>query len=276
MADGPLLLGPGHDAPAHVEDLAVNPAGLLAGQVDHHRGHIFGLSAHLKRGPGQPHLFPNLAGPVRHGGGHPGVGRGGNAVYGHPVAAQVQGRNPGKTGNGGLGRPVVGLAGVANKAAGGAEGYDPAVALLAHQHRGRLHHRKVALKVDPDDLIPLHLGLWPLFTWFLAGITIALITRRSRESVIPPLIASTLTYLLVLGLSIYVLPRVPGAMSWEVYLTALAKQIIIDGPLDFAFLFAFPLFTALISASFVEALTPKKQVYRVNRPRRFWEWSEEE
>ncbi|MEM0336802.1 MAG: hypothetical protein QW173_02000 [Candidatus Caldarchaeum sp.] len=122
----------------------------------------------------------------------------------------------------------------------------------------------------------LHLGLWPLFTWFLAGITIALITRRSRESVIPPLIASTLTYLLVLGLSIYVLPRVPGAMSWEVYLTALAKQIIIDGPLDFAFLFAFPLFTALISASFVEALTPKKQVYRVNRPRRFWEWSEEE
>nr|BAJ48736.1 hypothetical protein HGMM_F05B08C18 [Candidatus Caldarchaeum subterraneum] len=130
--------------------------------------------------------------------------------------------------------------------------------------------------VMPPMGTTLHLGLWPLFTWFLAGLTVALITRRARESVIPPLIASTLTYLLVLGLSIYVLPRVPGAMSWEVYLTALAKQIIIDGPLDFAFLFALPLFTAMISAGFLEALTPKKQVYRVNRPRRFWEWSEEE
>ncbi|MEM0349104.1 MAG: hypothetical protein QXE96_06060 [Candidatus Caldarchaeum sp.] len=130
--------------------------------------------------------------------------------------------------------------------------------------------------VMPPTGTTIYLGIWPLVTWILAGFAVALVTRRSREAVIPPLVASTLTYLLVLGLSIYVLPRVPGAISWEVYLTALAKQIILDGPLDFALLFLLPMFSSFFSAAFIEAMKPRRQVYHVNRPRRFWEWSEEE
>lgn len=101
-------------------------------------------------------------------------------------------------------------------------------------------------------------------------------TQKTKESIIPPLIASTLTYLAVIGLAIYTLPKIPDAINWEIYIGKLAQQIILDGPLDFAFLFILPLSAAVVTSFIAEAFRPKPIVREPLVRRRFWEWSSEE
>jgi hypothetical protein len=71
------------------------------------------------------------------------------------------------------------------------------------------------------------------------------------------------------------MPRIPGALLWEVYLSILAQKIIIEGPLDFAFIFTAPTAAAVIASSIAQAATAKPPPPPLRR-RRFWDWYEEE
>lgn len=128
----------------------------------------------------------------------------------------------------------------------------------------------------PPSATPVQLGLWPLLAWIVVGIVIGLLTQKPSESIIPSLLTPTITYITVVGLAGYVLPRIPSAINWEVYLTKLAQQIILDGPLDFVFLFAVPVGLSLITASLTEMASSKPVVTPVVRRRRFLDWPEEE
>ncbi|MDW8083721.1 MAG: hypothetical protein RMI49_00760 [Candidatus Caldarchaeum sp.] len=128
----------------------------------------------------------------------------------------------------------------------------------------------------PPNATPVFLGLWPLTAWILAGVSIGMLTQKTKESIIPPLITSTLTYLAVIGLAIYTLPKIPNAINWENYIGKLAQQMILDGPLDFAFLFILPLSAAVVTSFIAEAFRPKPMVREPLVRRRFWEWSSED
>ncbi|MEM4281669.1 MAG: hypothetical protein QW470_04135 [Candidatus Caldarchaeum sp.] len=121
----------------------------------------------------------------------------------------------------------------------------------------------------------LRLGLGPLVGWCLGGAVIGLLSRKAKSALPPALLAPAIVYLLVLGLSMYVHPRLPGAVSWEVFLSRVAQAILLDGPLDFAFIYILPLSFSLLSASLVESITAKPVPVQP-RKRRFWEWVEEE
>ncbi|MEM1952015.1 MAG: hypothetical protein QXG52_05615 [Candidatus Caldarchaeum sp.] len=128
----------------------------------------------------------------------------------------------------------------------------------------------------PPSQTPVQLGIWPLIAWIAVGVMVGLLTQKPSESVIPSLLTPTITYISVVGLAGYVLPRIPSATNWEIYLTKLAQQIILEGPLDFAFLFAVPITFSLITASMAELASPKPVVTTVSRRRRFLHWPEEE
>ncbi len=119
------------------------------------------------------------------------------------------------------------------------------------------------------------LGIWPLLAWLATGLLVGLATRRPSQSIPPILLAPAISYLGLIGLAVYVMSRIPGALPWEVYLAQLAQKIIIEGPLDFAFIFTAPTAAAVIASSIAQAATAKPPPTPPRR-RRFWEWSEEE
>lgn len=121
----------------------------------------------------------------------------------------------------------------------------------------------------------LRLGLGPLVAWCLGGAVIGLLSRKAKSAIPPALLTPAIVYLLVLGLSIYVHPRLPGAVRWEVFLSRVAQAILLDGPLDFAFIYIIPISFSVLSASLVESITAKPVPVQP-RKRRFWEWVEEE
>lgn len=133
-----------------------------------------------------------------------------------------------------------------------------------------------ATTLIPPSNEPQLLGLWPAVAWILVGFMTGFITNKARESVVPPLLISTVSYLMVVGLSVFVLPKVPGALNWETYLSKLSQQIILEGPLDFLFLFTLPLVTSLLTASIIEALTSKPPPRPTVHRRWYWEMFEED
>jgi hypothetical protein len=122
---------------------------------------------------------------------------------------------------------------------------------------------------------PVSLGVWPLLAWLATGLLVGLATRKPSQSIPPTLLAPAISYLGLIALSISVMPRIPGALPWEVYLSLLAQKIIIEGPLDFAFIFTAPTAAAVIASSIAQAATAKPPPTPPRR-RRFWDWSEEE
>ncbi|MCS7110563.1 MAG: hypothetical protein NZ956_03735 [Candidatus Caldarchaeum sp.] len=121
------------------------------------------------------------------------------------------------------------------------------------------------------------LGLWPIVAWIIGGVVAGLLSQKAKESVIPSLLTATMTYLMVVGLAAYTLPRIPNAINWEHYLTWLAHQIILDGPMNFVILFALPLVSALLTSSIIESTAPKPVIRPVvSRRRRYWDWPEDE
>ncbi len=121
----------------------------------------------------------------------------------------------------------------------------------------------------------LKLGPGPVIAWIAAGVLIGILARRARNAIPPALLTPALIYLLVLGLSIYVLPRVPGSINWEVYLSEVASAILLDGPLDFVSIYLIPLVFSVLSSNLFEASTAKPAPLRQQR-HRFWEMVEEE
>ena len=83
--------------------------------------------------------------------GHPGLGHRGDGVGLDVVLAALVGQHPGEADQAHLGRAVVGLAEVAQDARVGRRVDDAAVALLPHEHVGRLRHVERALEVHVDD-----------------------------------------------------------------------------------------------------------------------------
>lgn len=129
----------------------------------------------------------------------------------------------------------------------------------------------------PPSNTAQHLGLLPVVAWIIGGIVAGLVTRKAKESVIPSLLTATITYLTVVGLAAYTLPRIPNAINWENYLTWLAHQIILDGPMNFLMLFALPLVSALVTSSIVESTAPKPVIRPVVvRRKRYWDWPDDE
>ncbi|MDW8063607.1 MAG: hypothetical protein RMI43_05505 [Candidatus Caldarchaeum sp.] len=129
----------------------------------------------------------------------------------------------------------------------------------------------------PPSSSAQHLGLLPVVAWIIGGIVAGLVTRKAKESVIPSLLTATITYLTVVGLAAYTLPRIPNAINWENYLTWLAHQIILDGPMNFLMLFALPLVSALVTSSIVESTAPKPVIRPVVvRRKRYWDWPDDE
>jgi len=121
----------------------------------------------------------------------------------------------------------------------------------------------------------VRLGPAPLLSWVAAGVVIGLLSRRAKTSIPPALIASSLVYLGTIGLSMYVLPRLPGAVNWVSYLSWVSSTILLEGPLDFVFIFLTPAASSLMTAGVKELLSPKPAPLPPPR-RRFWEWVEEE
>src|SRR3990170_736820 len=164
LAHRRLLGGQGDGAAGDVEDLAVDVPGPVRAEVDHHGGDVLRRRLHDRlrgggaAGAGHAALGAELTGGVRDGRGHARLGAWGDGVAGDAVAPEVAGDDAGKAGDAGLGGAVVRLAGDAAQARDGGEVHDPAVALLPHEHGGRLDRVEVALEVDGDDGVPFLLA----------------------------------------------------------------------------------------------------------------------
>ncbi|MEM1942909.1 MAG: hypothetical protein QXO30_03190 [Candidatus Caldarchaeum sp.] len=120
----------------------------------------------------------------------------------------------------------------------------------------------------------VRLGPAPLLSWVAAGVVMGLLSRRAKTSIPPALITSSLVYLALIGLSIYVLPRLPGAVNWAHYLSWVSSTILLEGPLDFVLIFLTPAASSLATAGVKELITPRPAPPQPRR--RFWEWVEEE
>ncbi len=144
-----------HQVAVDDEDLAADRLGGGRGQVAHEGAHPLG------RQPVQLAGLLGLAEDVR---GHLGAGPGADRVDLHAVAGQALRGGEGQRHDAGLGRGVVGLPGRAEEEGLGGGVDDPAVdrALggLARRppvHRGSTRHRRVALEVHADDVVPVGL-----------------------------------------------------------------------------------------------------------------------
>ncbi|MCS7129475.1 MAG: hypothetical protein NZ919_02400 [Candidatus Caldarchaeum sp.] len=124
--------------------------------------------------------------------------------------------------------------------------------------------------------VAVRLGLAPLASWVAAGVLIGLMSRKAKNSIPPALFTSSLVYLALIGLSIYVLPRLPGAVEWQTYLSRVSSAIILEGPLDFVFIFAAPLAASLLTSGLRDLYANRPATLPPPRRRRFWEWVEEE
>jgi hypothetical protein len=129
------------------DDLAGDLGGGVRQQPHHHRGDI----RRVERVEGA--LEVELAeGALGHG--RPGPG--GDGVHPHAVAGQLEGADDGEAGHPGLGRPVVGLAQVAQQARGrGGVDDRPGLAPLLPPGGGVPGHGEGGAQVDPDHEVEL-------------------------------------------------------------------------------------------------------------------------
>ena len=139
--------------------MAVDVGRLVGSQPGGKGGHVLRLAAqpaHVAAAhtPGRP----QVAGLVGDAANHPGLGAGGDGVGGDAVAAHIPSHHAGEAGNAVLGRPVIGLAGVAVQPGGRTEGDDPPGTLLPEEDAGVLDDGKGALEVHRYDVVPLLLA----------------------------------------------------------------------------------------------------------------------
>jgi len=132
----------------------------------------------------------------------------------------------------------------------------------------------VPTPIPPDGGL-VALGAGPLIAWLTCGIVAGLAVRRPSLTLPVTLLVPATLYLGVIALAVYVLPKIPGALPWEVYVSMLAQKILIEGPLDFVFIFTAPTAVAVIFSWMAQAVTPAPPPTPPRR-RRFWEWPEEE
>jgi len=118
----------------------------------------------------------------------------------------------------------------------------------------------------------LYLGLLPLLGWVIAGIGVGLASRDFGEAAGASMALASLVYVLWLGLTLLILPRVESAISWVVYLAQVATRLLFDSPLDFASLYLLPI-TLSTATTMLHSRASRPKI-REQPPvrRRFWEY----